>query len=121
MIKLPRPLPFPHLLFAAFLGFALSPFPSSLDRRYASPAAAAPVPSIPYGLIWLDVQPDSAEVSLDGEFLDTGVWLISVAPGNHEVRVRKTGFRGYAGRIAVPPGGSVHLDVRLGPGPEGDS
>lgn len=83
-----------------------------------SPSSAS---AAPYGLIWLDVDPGPAEVSLDGDFLDAGVWLISVSPGEHDVRVRKTGFRAYAGRVSVPPGGSVHLDVRLQPGAAGDS
>jgi hypothetical protein len=87
-----------------------------------NPSQAYPAgPAAPYGLIWLDVDPGPAEVSLDGDFLDAGVWLISVSPGEHDLRIRKTGFRGYAGRIAVPAGGSVHLDVRLQPGAAGDS
>jgi len=87
----------------------------------ASPAASPSGPAAPYGLIWLDVDQGPAEVTLDGEFLDAGVWLISVSPGDHEVRIRKPGFRAYAGRISVPSGGSVHLDVRLQPGAAGDS
>lgn len=84
---------------------------------------AADVPASPgtdagrYGLVWLDVEPDKAEVSLDGEYLDMGVWLISVPPGTHELRVGKSGYRGYAERITVPAGGSIHLEVRLIPGP----
>jgi hypothetical protein len=35
--------------------------------------------------------------------------------------VRKAGFRAYAQRIAVPAGGSVHLEVRLLPGVLQDS
>jgi len=85
------------------------------DKPASSPAGTV------YGLIWLDVDPGPAEVSLDGDFLDAGVWLISVSPGEHDVRVRKTGFRAYAGRISVPAGGSVHLEVRLQPGASGDS
>jgi hypothetical protein len=80
-----------------------------------APAAPAPDP-VRYGLIWLDVEPAPAEVALDGEYLDQGVWLLSVAPGEHEVRVRKAGFRSHAERIVVPPGGSVHIEVRLLPG-----
>jgi hypothetical protein len=87
----------------------------------ASAASASSADPIRYGLVWLDVEPSRAEVSLDGEYLDMGVWLISVAPGEHELRVRKDGFRGYAERIAVPPGGSIHLEVRLLPGAPRDS
>jgi hypothetical protein len=119
VIKLPRPSGFRPRL-AAWLrpiSVALA-FASALPARAAGPSPAA---SVRYGLIWLEVQPEKAEVSLDGEFLGQGVWLISAAPGEHEIRVRKAGFRDYAGRIAVPAGGSVHVDVRLTPGAAGDS
>lgn len=89
--------------------------------RAAEAPAAPSGDSRRYGLVWLDVEPARAEVSLDGEFLDMGVWLLSVAPGEHELRVRKPGFRNFAERIAVPAGGSVHLEVRLLPGAVQDS
>lgn len=116
MIKFPRNLAAAVLM---LLG-AQAPATRAEDPSPTTPAAAA-TRGVPYGLIWLDVDPGPAEVSLDGDFLDAGVWLISVSPGEHDLRVRKTGFRGYAGRVAVPAGGSVHLDVRLQPGAAGDS
>jgi hypothetical protein len=150
VIKFPRlypvpfrvPVPFPSPAAAAFAGpSAALAIPLAILFALAAPARAAgpggtapgsaeaaPGPNAAgragpsaYGLIWLDVEPGPAEVSLDGEFLDAGVWLISVSPGDHDLRIRKAGFRGYAGRVAVPAGGSVHLDVRLQPGAAGDS
>jgi hypothetical protein len=144
VIKFPRPRPFPFpksaplaaLAFAAALALSFAPsFATQSARPSAAPENPPALPSggpsgspsgnpptaAAFGLIWLEVDPGPAEVSLDGDFLDAGVWLISVSPGEHEVRVRKTGFRAYAGRVSVPPGGSVHLDVRLQPGAAGDS
>jgi hypothetical protein len=112
---------FPRLRPSAF------PFPAPVLALIAAafcagpPVSAPSGSSAPYGLIWLEVDQGPAEVSLDGEFLDAGVWLISVSPGDHDVRIRKPGFRAYAGRVSVPAGGSVHLDVRLQPGAAGDS
>lgn len=74
----------------------------------------------PYGLLWLDVDPGKADVALDGAYLDAGVWLISVAPGDHSLQVRKQGFKPYATRFAISPGQSLHLDVHLEPGAGGD-
>jgi hypothetical protein len=54
-------------------------------------------------------------VALDGEFLDRGVWLISLAPGLHDLAVRKEGYRPYARRIGIGPGESLRLEVRLDP------
>lgn len=104
---------FPRARLSAALSLFLAP--------YASIASAQAPVHRPYGLVWLDVDPGPAEVALDGAYLDAGVWLISVAPGDHEVRVRKAGFRTYAARIEIAPGQSVHLDVRLEPGTGGDS
>jgi hypothetical protein len=116
VIKLPR-----LRLFSAAvpLGLLLCGFVPAGRAAAEVPASAAN--PVRYGLVWLDVEPSPAEVSLDGEYLDLGVWLISVAPGEHELRVRKAGFRAYAQRIAVPAGGSVHLEVRLLPGVLQDS
>jgi hypothetical protein len=118
VIKFPRNLAAAALL---LLGAQASAIRAE-DPSAPHPAGpAAPRSAAAYGLIWLDVDPGPAEVSLDGDFLDAGVWLISVSPGEHDLRVRKTGFRGYAGRVSVPAGGNVHLDVRLQPGAAGDS
>lgn len=125
MIKLPCRLA-PRLrsraLFASLAAVVLCGFVPG-GRAAEAPAAPSGAPASPvrYGLVWLDVEPARAEVSLDGEFLDMGVWLLSVAPGDHELRVRKPGFRSFAERIAVPAGGSVHLEVRLLPGAVQDS
>ncbi len=124
MIKFPRPRLFPYPQRVPLLALTAA---AALSLSGPRPCAAgsdslpAPAAASAYGLIWLDVDPGPAEVALDGDFLDAGVWLISVSPGQHELRIRKTGFRDYAGRVRVPPGGSVHLDVRLQPGAAGDS
>lgn len=124
MIKFPRPRlsPYPHRvpLLALIAAAALS-LSGVLPCAARSDSLPAPAAASAFGLIWLDVDPGPAEVALDGDFLDAGVWLISVAPGQHELRIRKTGFRDYAGRVLVPSGGSIHLDVRLQPGAAGDS
>ncbi|HKP94499.1 MAG TPA: PEGA domain-containing protein [Fibrobacteria bacterium] len=68
-----------------------------------------------YGLLWLDVDSEKAEIALDGLYLDQGVWLISIPPGPHEIRVRKPGFKAYETRFGIASGQSLHLDVHLEP------
>lgn len=70
-----------------------------------------------YGLLWLDIDQGDAHIALDGEFLDRGVWLISMAPGLHDVSVRKEGFLPWARRIGIGPGESLKLAIRLQPDP----
>lgn len=108
MFKFARFRSFPVPASAVLLGFGAA-------WAFAASAVGAPASAAPArcGLIWLDVDPGPAEVSLDGEYLDAGVWLISAPPGGHEIRVRKAGFRPYAARVEVVPGGEVRLDVRL--------
>lgn len=100
---------------------ALGPLLPDPARAFA-PDAPRPGPGTPvrYGLLWLEVDPADAHVALDGEFLDRGVWLISMAPGRHEVSVRRDGFRPWARSIGIGPGESLKIAVRLerlDPGP----
>ncbi len=84
-------------------------------------AAVAQEAPKPYGLVWLDVDPGKAEIALDGAYLDAGVWLISVAPGDHSLQVRKAGFKSFDTRFGISPGQNLHLDVHLEAGAGGDS
>lgn len=112
------PLAFPRLrpalilipTLAALLTGAAAPSRASSPSRIESAARGA------YGLLWLDVDPSRADVALDGSHLDAGVWLISVAPGTHDISIRMPGYRTHYARFEVAPGQSVHLEVRLQPG-----
>jgi hypothetical protein len=98
-----------HACVAILLASALGP----------NPHAQSPEAASGYGLLWLDIDSEKAEIALDGAYLDQGVWLISVPPGSHEIRIRKAGYQGYSNRFDISPGQSLHLDVHLAPG--GDS
>lgn len=91
------------------------------DGGRAAPAdkATSPVPANDfrpaYGLLWLQIDPDGAAISLDGDFLDKDVWLVSLAPGDHVLRVSKPGFRPRESRFGISAGQNVRLDVKLLP------
>jgi PEGA domain-containing protein len=68
-----------------------------------------------YGLLWLQIDPDDVSISLDGQYLDKDVWLISVPPGDHEIRVSKAGYRPRQSRFGISPGQNVRLDMTLSP------
>lgn len=98
-------------------GFAaLIPGPGAQEN---SPARFGTVGQVAYGLLWLDVDPARADVALDGSHLDAGVWLISVVPGQHDIRIRKPGYRTHYSRFGIAPGQNLHLEVRLEPGGDG--
>ena len=103
----------PALLLAFFLA-ALPPASGGNipDRPLAPPRPVAPKPTR-YGLLWLEIEPEDADVSLDGRFLDVKVWLVSVAPGPHVVTIRKQGFRPQERSFGIGGGESLTLDIRL--------
>ena len=96
---------------------------TGLSLLVAAPAASAPAASAPAaraavsrnGLLWLDIQPPDAEVSLDGGYLDAGVWLISLAPGPHAIFIYKAGFHAWGTQVEIAAGKSLSLDPRLEP------
>lgn len=102
------------LRLAVLLLAVLVPGPGPGAESSFGPAASR------YGLLWLEVEPPDAHVALDGEYLDRGVWLISVRPGLHDLAVRKEGFRPYTRRLGVGPGESLRLSVRLERGTPGN-
>ncbi|MDB5047291.1 MAG: hypothetical protein JWO30_362 [Fibrobacteres bacterium] len=79
------------------------------------PSPSIPSPRSAYGLLWLDIDSDQAQIALDGLYLDQDVWLISIPPGAHEIRIRKLGFKAYETRFGISAGQSLHLDVHLEP------
>jgi hypothetical protein len=70
------------------------------------------------GTISVRVQPDDAEILIDGEPWagSTGERLVvSLSPGVHRLEVRKAGFEPYSGLIRVRPNGTTTLNVALSP------
>jgi hypothetical protein len=70
-----------------------------------------------YGSLAIRVQPNDAEISIDGE-----PWrapggqerlVVEVAEGSHTVEVRKSGYRTYVTQIEVRRGGTTPLNVSL--------
>ena len=70
-----------------------------------------------YGSLAIRVQPNDAEVSIDGE-----PWrapggqerlIVEVAEGSHTVEIRKSGYRTYVTQVEVRRGGTTPLNVSL--------
>jgi PEGA domain len=83
------------------------------------PAGAEPrsAPQGAYGSLAIRVQPNDAEVSIDGE-----PWrapggqerlIVEVAEGSHTVEIRKSGYRTYVTQIDVRRGATTPLNVSL--------
>lgn len=99
--------------------FCVGSLPGPSRANAPGDALRGPPAPVRYGLLWLQVEPSDAHVALDGELLDRGVWLISMAPGRHEVIVRRQGFLPWVRRIGIGPGESLKMEVRLEKDPTG--
>jgi PEGA domain len=68
-----------------------------------------------YGLLWIEVSPSGASISLDGKLLDQSVWLISTAPGEHDLSIAKNGFQTISDSFEIKAGQNLKLKFDLVP------
>ena len=62
----------------------------------------------------VDSTPAGADIEIDGAFVGNTPSTITVAPGDHEVTVKKNGFTDWTRKLSVT-GGSIHLGAELEP------
>jgi hypothetical protein len=70
----------------------------------------------PSGTLSIRVQPDDAEVVIDGEpWARSGGerLIVALAPGVHRLEVRKSGHETYVGLVRIRPGVATTLNVAL--------
>ena len=73
----------------------------------------------------VNIQPDHAEISLDGVVMGTAddydgfPQFMVVDPGTHTVRARCDGYQTYEVTIRLAPGEQINLNKRLDPGKAG--
>lgn len=85
--------------------------------KFGAPAnAAAPgaqVAAAPaQASLLIDSTPPGADIEIDGNFVGNTPSTVSVAPGEHEIAVKKKGFTDWSRKLNVT-GGSVHLNAEL--------
>jgi hypothetical protein len=90
-----------------------------MSRFGAAPAAssarpaAAPATQQQASLI-VESTPPGADIEVDGGFVGDTPSTVTIAPGNHEITVRKAGFAAWSRKLNVT-GGSIHLAATLQP------
>lgn len=75
-------------------------------------AAAAPAPASTQVNLVVDSTPPGADIEVDGAFVGNTPSTVTVAPGSHQIAVKKKGFADWAKTLNVT-GGTVHLDAEL--------
>ena len=81
----------------------------------------APAPVVPpaptavaQASLVIDSAPPGADIEIDGAFVGNTPSTVPVAPGSHEITVKKKGFADWTRKLSVT-GGSVHLSADLDP------
>ncbi len=60
--------------------------------------------------------PPGADIDIDGAFVGNTLSTVDVAPGSHEITVKKSGYTDWTRKLNVT-GGSIHIDAALEPVP----
>lgn len=76
-----------------------------------APASLTTAPALQASLA-IDSSPAGADIEIDGSFVGNTPSTISVAPGSHQIVVKKRGFDDWAKSLNVT-GGSIHLNADL--------
>jgi hypothetical protein len=57
--------------------------------------------------------PDGADITVDGKYVGSTPSIIRLATGDHEIEIRKPGFKAWERKMAVTTGGKVTVDATL--------
>ena len=74
-------------------------------------APAAPAAAVQATLV-IDSTPSGADIEIDGAFVGNTPSTVSVAPGSHQIVVKKKGFADWTKTLNVT-GGTVHVNAEL--------
>jgi len=83
-----------------------------LEAASASSGQPAAPPAPVQASLAVDSTPAGADIEIDGAFVGNTPSTLSVAPGNHQVAVKKKGFAEWTKTLNVT-GGTVHLNAEL--------
>lgn len=78
----------------------------------APPVAAQPV-TTGISTVIVNSTPTGAEIFVDDKFVGATPSTLKLAPGEHAVRIEKTGFKAWNRMLTVNAGGSVTIDATL--------
>jgi len=88
----------------------------NMARFEAAPAAGAGASTSADASLIVTSTPPGADIDIDGGFVGDTPSTVSVAPGSHEIDVKKAGFVDWTRKLNIT-GGSIHLDATLDAAP----
>ncbi|HWE87561.1 MAG TPA: PEGA domain-containing protein [Terracidiphilus sp.] len=90
---------------------AVGPTPEKVSMPEPK-TAAAPQSNNPEASVTVESTPPGADIEVDGAFVGNTPSTVTVAPGAHEIAVKKKGFADWSRKLNVT-GGSIHLNAEL--------
>ena len=101
-----------------------TPLPTNAESAAAPPATPAPVPSTEprsaeqssaaSAQLQISSTPDGADIEIDGNFVGNTPSTVGVPAGEHQVSVKKSGFKPWERKITVSSG-QINLNATLEP------
>lgn len=82
------------------------------DSEAKSVNGPAPSPTAAQASVAIDSTPPGADIEIDGAFVGNTPSTIAVAPGSHQIAVKKKGFTDWSKKLNVT-GGTIHLNAEL--------
>jgi len=101
---------------------AVAPAPSSPvappagqppDASAASGAPTPPAPSNQLASVAVASQPDAADITVDGKYVGSTPSTVTLTPGDHTIKIEKSGFKAWERTITVSPGSEVTVSATL--------
>jgi PEGA domain len=75
----------------------------------ATPAAAVPALAV----IEIKSTPDVAEITIDDKYMGTTPSTVRLGPGDHDVKLEKSGFKPWEKTLTVTAGASASVNASL--------
>jgi hypothetical protein len=79
-----------------------------------APSTTPAIPAVAQASLAIDSTPSGADIEIDGAFVGNTPSTVSIAPGSHQVVVKKKGFTDWTKALNVT-GGTVHLNAEMEP------
>ncbi len=76
-------------------------------------ALTAPVPAGQLQAVAIKSAPDGADITVDGRYVGSTPSTVTLSPGDHLIKIEKSGFKAWERTITVSPGSAVTVSATL--------
>jgi hypothetical protein len=88
------------------------PAPAPVGQAQSQTVTMTPVAAVVSAQLSISSTPDGADIEVDGNFVGNTPSSVEVAPGDHTIAVKKTGYKAWERKLKSS-GGSVALKAEL--------